>query len=715
MLHRDFSLRLTASSIAFCFTFSAQTLANDAPVELETLTVSGKRFQSSEQSSSYTVQSTNTSSRLDLSLRETPQSVTVVTQQLMDDFQLDSITDVINQVTGVSSKAYDSSRSGYSARGFDITNLQIDGVPTTWESGWSAGETQTDTLLFDRIEIVRGSNGLISGAGNPAAAINLVRKRADSVRFQGKATLSAGSWDSYSSSIDVQSPLNDSGSLRGRIVAGYTDEHSFVDYEENQKTVVLGTISFDVTDNTLLNAGISQQRNHPKGSMWGGLPVWYSDGTRTDWNRSKTTAPKWATWGSTVTNYYANIEHTFESGIKTYAAYSKTYNNADLKLAYLYGYPDNLSGLGMSASNSWYDNQRTQDNLDIYTSIPFDFRDLEHELVIGMMHTNQSFTADRRYASDVAEVGNFLTWDGNYSKPTWGAKVRYTEQDTEQTGAYVVSRLSLAEPVKLIIGTRITNWDISGMKWNGEQYQYEHKDIITPYAGLIYDINDRHSTYISYSEIFNPQDAQDRNGDYLDPIEGKNYEVGIKSEYLDGRINTSLSVFRIEQDNLAQDDIGQFIPGTTNQASYAAQGTTSRGFEMEVNGAISENWNITAGWSQYKAKDINGDPINTRYPRKSANLFTTYTINQLTLGTGIRWESSNYTIATNPQGDTEKLKQDAYTLVDVMAKYQFTPQLSAQLNINNLLDEEYYSQIGFYNQMAYGEPRNTKLTLIYNF
>lgn len=692
-----------------------QAAEKSGSVELQALTVTGEAEATTEGTGSYTTGSTNTATRLGLSLRETPQSVSVVTQQVIQDQNLESLTDVINQVTGVSSKAFDSSRSGFSARGFDITNIQVDGVATTWEAGWSAGETLADPVLYDRIEVVRGASGLISGAGNPAAAINLVRKRADSHEFTGYTTLSAGSWDKYKGTLDVQSPLNDSGTVRGRFVASYTDEKSFVDVAENEKTVFLGTLGIDLTDSTLLNIGASQQHNDPKGTQWGGLPVWFSDGSRTDWSRSKTTAPEWGEWSSKVTNYYANIEHYFDSGVKLYAAYSKTFNDADLRLAYLYGAPDRNTGLGMGASNSWYDNRREQDNIDIYVSAPFNLFEQEHELTVGFMHNDQSLDTNRRPATNVAAVGNFYEWDGSYPEPTWGEKFLYTYQDTKQIGGYAVARLTLADPLKLILGSRITNWEISGMQWNGDTYKFDHHQEITPYAGLIYDIDDVYSAYASYTDIFNPQNAQDRNGDFLEPLEGKNYEVGLKAAYLDGRVNAMVSVFRIEQDNLAQPDVGFLVPGTINQASYAAEGTTSKGFEVEVTGEITDNWSLTAGWSQFRAEDADGQAVNTRFPRRTANLFTTYQIDKLTVGGGFTWESSNYTIATNPLSQTEKLKQDSYALVNLMAKYQFSPELSAQLNINNLFDEKYYSQIGFYSQFAYGAPRNTNVTLRYDF
>ncbi|AFJ03011.1 Putative OMR family iron-siderophore receptor precursor [Methylophaga frappieri] len=685
-------------------------------VSLPTMGVSGTGFISSEATGEYTTARTNTATRLGLSLRETPQSVTIISRQVIDDFQLETITDVVKTATGVSSKMLDSSRQSFSARGFAITNLMIDGVPTTWEGGYSAGETQTDTAIFDRVEIVRGATGLMTGAGNPSAAINLVRKRADSREFQGHAIVSAGSWDKYQGTVDISTPLNEAGTIRGRLVGSYRQGHSFEDLLEDERQVFFGTMGFDLTDRTLLNIGVSHQKHDPTSSMWGGLPTWFSDGSRTNWNRSKTTAADWSKWGSDVTNYYANLEHVFESGASIYAAYSKSINEGDLRLLYLSGSPDRVTGEGLRASNSWYDTEREQDNVDIYGNVPFSLFGREHEVTIGMMHSDQDFVADRRPATNPAPVGNFYQWDGSYPEPVWGPKATYVSQDTEQTGFYAVSRLSLADPLTLILGSRITDWEISGMQWNGSLYEFEHSDEVTPYAGLIYDFNDVYSAYVSYTDIFNPQNLQDKNGDYLDPIEGKNYEAGLKAAYLDGRLNASFSVFRIEQDNLGQVDPNNLVPGSINQQAYTpAEGATSKGFEIELAGALTENWNVLLGWSQFRAEDANGDTVNTSYPRRTATLYTTYQIQNLTFGAGVNWESSNYTIANNPLGNPDKLKQESYALANLMARYQITPDLQAQLNVNNLFDEKYYSQIGFYSQYAYGAPRNVTASLRYDF
>ncbi len=668
-----------------------------------------------EGTESYTTDSMNTATRLSLPIRQTPQSVSVVTRQMIDDMALESITDVVGVTTGVTSKALDSSRSGFAARGFDITNLQIDGVPTTWSSGWAAGETEMDTVLYDRVEIVRGATGLVTGAGNPSAAINLVRKRADSEQFRGFVSGQVGSRDRYQGTLDVSGALNESGRVRGRVVGSYLESDSFVDLAKNERSVLFGTLGIDLTDNTLLNIGASYQDNSPTASMWGGLPTWFSDGTRTDWDRSKTTATDWSEWASKHTTYYANVEHVFDSGTKLYAAYSRSINEGDLRLLYVSGAPDRVTGLGLSASPSWYDVTREQDNLDLYVSTPFSFAGQDHEFVLGLMHSKQELVTDNRPRLNTPVAGNYYDWDGSYPEPAWGPSSTYTTQDTEQLGAYAVARLRLAEPLQLIIGSRISNWDTSGTKWNGDPYEFEHDKELTPYAGLVYDINDQHSAYVSYSEIFNPQDYQDRNGDYLDPLEGQNYEAGVKGEYFAGRLNAALAVFRIEQDNLAQPDVGAVVPGGIAQAYYPAQGTTSDGYEIELSGALTDNWNLMVGWAQFSAKDADGERVNTRFPRRTANIFSTYRIDRLTLGGGVNWEDGNYTVANNPLGQAEKLEQPSYALVNLMARYQLSDALSAQLNIDNLLDKKYYSQIGFYSQHAFGEPRNGKLTLKYSF
>lgn len=182
----------------------------------------------------------------------------------------------------------------------------------------------------------------------------------------------------------------------------------------------------------------------------------------------------------------------------------------------------------------------------------------------------------------------------------------------------------------------------------------------------------------------------------------------------------SAALFRIEQDNLAVVDPGQVISGTTDQAYREAEGATSQGYELELTGAVTDNWDVQLGWTDYEVEDAAGDKVNTEQPRRILKTFTSYqlpgALSQLTIGGGVNWESESYGMATNPvSGQQERVEQGSLTLVNLMARYQFTPALEGQLNLDNLTDEVYYTNIGTFGQVAYGTPRTVSLSAAYKF
>lgn len=662
----------------------------------------------------------NSATGLGLSIRETPQSVSVMTSQRIEDQNLGSLTDVVLNATGISSKELDSSRAEFSARGFAIDNYQLDGVPIGWTPGGEAGESQTDMSLYERIEIVRGATGLLTGAGNPSAAINLVRKHADSRELNGVLSGSASRWDNYDATADVSAPVTSDGSVRARGVLSYADGDSYVDLLGNTKTVAYGTVDADVTPDTLLRAGASYQDNDPTSSTWGGLPAWYSDGSRTDWPDSKTVGADWTRWASTVTNYFASVNHEFANGWIGSIEYNRSQNDADLHLLYLYGTPDRETGLGMGPSPYNSDTSRKQDSVFANVKGSYNVLGREHEAVLGYQWSDQTETTDTfAVLGDPAPVGNFNAWDGSYPEPAWGSRTRDIKLEREQTGLYTATRLSLTDEASLVLGGRLADWETKGLSY-GSSVDYDDNNVFIPYAGALYDVLKDHTVYASYTEIFQPQSELDRNGQQLESIVGKGYETGLKSSFFDGSLNTTIALFRIEEDNLAQIDPGFLVPGTIFEAYRATEGATSEGFELELVGAITPDWEISASYTDFNAKDADNVDFNPDQPRKMFKLFTTYTLSgamaDLTVGGGVNWEDSTYTPTTNPvTGAAEDLTQDDYTLANLMARYDITPQLSAQVNVSNLFDETYYSQIGFYDQLAFGMPRNITGELRYRF
>ncbi|WP_268406239.1 TonB-dependent siderophore receptor [Alteromonas sp. a30] len=685
-----------------------QTNATNADPSIERITVSG----------GYTVSEViDTATGLGLTLRETPQSVSVITELRVQDQALDTIVDTVLNAVGVSAKEIDNVRNTLQARGFEISNYQIDGVPLSWSLAGDSGETIQDVSIYERIEFVRGATGLLTGAGDPSASINLVRKRANSTELTGFVNAAIGSWESRELSADVSTGLNRSGTMRGRVVAKYQDGESFLDLYEDSVSVLYGVFEADVSKNTLVRVGASYQNNDPTSPTWGALPSFYTDGSTTDWDVSTTTAATWTEWETTGKNVFANVQHSFANGWELLVNYNNLKYEQSTELLYLSGVLDKDTGIGLSSFPYKSSGESSQNSYDIQLKGDYSaFGDI-HEFVLGAIYSEQSADTLTYAALTNAflPVGNFFEWNGEFPEPDWSTESSIAQDmDTEQKGFYGATRFHINDDLKVIVGARLSSWDRTGISYDVVT-DFGEDDVLIPYTGVLYDINQQHRVYASYTEIFQPQNAQDRFGDFLDSIKGKSKEIGLKSTFLNDALHTSVAVFRIEQDNLAQPDVGYLVPGTVNtQAQREAQGTVSEGFELEVVGQPVEGWNINAGYSYFNAEDAQGIDVNTDHPRKQFKLFTTYqfvdALPELTVGGGVNWQDETYSV-----NGSIRLDQEAYSIVNLMARYDINPKTRIQVNLDNLFDKKYFSQIGFFEQYRYGTPRQFKVTLNYRF
>lgn len=688
-----------------------------APV-LPTVSVTGKRSKATtEGTNAYTTDVTKAATGLNLSLRNTPQSVTVVTRERIQDQNMSSLTDVVQNAPGVSAKPIDTVRQTFYSRGSPITSVQIDGMPMSWNTADSPGEVNANLALYDRVEIVRGATGLMNGTGNPSASINLVRKHADSKVFTGSVGAEAGSWDRVGANFDITTPLNQAGSVRARLVGDASQQGSFVDLEKSQQTVFYGVVDADLTSSTRLSVGLSEQRDDRQGNAWSGLPIWYSDGSRTDFDRSKTTAANWNHWDSQQKSAFATLSHQFDNKWTMQATASQRRNANQEKLLWLTGNPDRDTGLGLVPDNAAnWDIVHEQTEFGVSATGPFG---QGHELTMGVTHSNQKLTYKvlDPDVSTVTAVGSFNNWDGSYPEPGWNDS--YLAQNTKitETGAYGAVRFQVTDMLKLIGGARAIQWQVDQGLAGWYAPFKSTKNHITPYVGLVQDLNEQISVYASYSDIFAPQLRRDSSARMLDPMTGKNAEIGIKGELMDGRLQSSLAVFRTTQDNLAQRDSVR-VPGTNDSewAYYAARNTETKGYELTLTGALTPNWFIDAGWTQFSINDGNGRDLSTDQPRRMLKIFTRYKLSGWTLGGGVNWEGESYSIETNPAGANEKVSQGSYAIANLLVRYEFSKQLSAQLNVNNVFDKKYYTnQIGRFSNLFYGEPRNAQLSMKYVF
>ena len=188
-------------------------------------------------------------------------------------------------------------------------------------------------------------------------------------------------------------------------------------------------------------------------------------------------------------------------------------------------------------------------------------------------------------------------------------------------------------------------------------------------------------------------------------------------------VNGSLAVFQVKQNNLAQavdkiDRGGAFGPETYY---VATEGAKSEGFEFDLSGELARGWSASAGYTQFRIKDASGNNINTIYPRRLLRLFTTYRLpgawDKLSIGGGVNWEGETYTIVPNAPPNTNggRVGQASFALVNLMARYEFSRALSAQLNVNNLFDKKHFGLSAAYEGVNYQAPRGASLTLRYRF
>ncbi len=663
-----------------------------------------------EGSRSYTTGAMSTATKLPMTMRETPQAVTVITRQRMDDMGMTSINDAIDATPGVFlSYSSGPGRQTYYARGFEIDNLMYDGIPSGY-NGVGVG-VQPNLAMFDRVEVVRGATGLVTGAGNPSAAVNMVRKRplADQ---RVNLTGAAGSWDDYRGEVDASSPLNESGTLRGRVVTSYRDANSYVDGAEEDHGLLYAITEADLSDDTTLAVGFSHQKDKTN-NFWGASLVGL-DGRHQDLPRSYNPGTDWENKEQETNTLFAELRHQLANDWKLQV----NANYADLNALFSGSYQSrwNPSVVERTVWQAKYDEHKI--GMDSFVSGPFEAFGRTHELVVGASKRITDMNTHSYSPYD-------LNWPLEAGKPNFtrtGSKRTVTTED----GLYLTTRLSLAEPLKLVLGGRLDWYDYDDKESSTADYRVTRN--VTRFAGLIYDLDDHHSVYVSYSDIFKPQTEKDTSGTPVRPIVGKNYEVGIKGEYFDGALNASAALFRVDQENRAV-ETSRF--GCPQASCYQASGEVrSQGIDLEIQGALTENWQLGAGYTYARVhtiKDANNPQnenqrFDTDMPEHLFKLSTVYRfqgpLEKLRVGGNLSWQSRLYNDITLRDGSSYRLQQGAYALTNLMAGYAVNENLDLQLNANNIFDKKYYSSISDsidYGGDTYGTPRNLMLTAKYSF
>jgi len=641
---------------------------------------------------------------LEMAVKDTPQTISTIEAQDIKDFGATGSNEALRMGTGINVEQYETNRASYNSRGFDIQLTQLDGVGMA--NSWGTVVGQQDTFLFDKIELIRGANGLLTGVGNASGTINYVRKRPTN-KDGGEIDLSGGSWNNYRGAIDYNKVLTDDGSWAARVIATHDDGDSYLRSLHNRKTNLYGVVDGQIGEHGVLTVGASYQDARQKSPMWGALTFARADGSQAEFDVSSSSSQDWTYWNTKTRTAFAEYTHDLGSGWEAKLTYNHQDTDQQTKIFYAYS----LSGV-LNADDTglvgWpyrsHDITRS-DMVDATLSGKFDAFGRKHELLLGVTRSRAS-TASDTYAVADDEIGQALPafpYGGDvYAEPEWGDATRASSGNQTLTRLYGVTRIAVTDSLKAIVGVNAVRLHREGsaIYGSGGNVTEPNSQKVSPYVGATYDVTRDTLAYVSYSDIFQNQDQSDVNGDVLAPVKGVNVETGVKSEWLDRKLLTTFALFQARERGLAT--YGGI--DATGNYWYYAEDIKSKGYEAEVTGRLSADTRLTLGFTHLALLGPDGHSTYTWVPRNTANFrFDTRAaaLPALRLGVEGRWQSVvNY-----------GTHQGGYTVANGFAAWEFNPRTTVRLNVNNLLNKKYITGVeygGFY-----GAPTNGTLSLEY--
>ena len=688
---------------------SAVSIAHAA----EDLTLPATQIQSSAESDDrvsqgYEGKASSTTTKLGLTDKQTPQAVTTITRQALDDFKITGIKDALRASPSVTVEQTETDRTEFTSRGFDINTFEYDGVGMPFVGTVLVGEQ--DLAEYEQIDVLHGANGLMSGAGNPSATVNFVRKRPTDT-FQAQIDTQVGSWDSRRVDVDVAGPLTDTGNVRGRFIYSHDKGNSWMDRYSHERNVAAGLLAFDVTDADTVTVGFSQHNSDSNGSTWGNLPLVDSDGNAIHYSgRSNSIGQPWTYWNLHTQRTFIELKHDFGNDWNATLTATGIQEKQNTNMLYV----GSVTGDDALAYANHTRSEAHQLLGEAKVQGPFSLFGREHQLTFGAAY-GRTHQKAHEYDENATDGSAFNTsfssiLAGNTPMPSFGFTsdgLSQNFQDTQKS-VFAGARFSLTDDLHWIAGARMLSADGKGDSYGAERSTRAHGKV-TPYTGLVYDLNDQWSVYGSWTKIYNPQyNVVGVDGTLLDPLEGTSKELGIKGSVMDERLHVTAAVFKTEQRNVAVDAGFNGI-----QEVYTPGDFKSHGIELQATGEVMPGLDLLGGYTYVRIDDNDGDKARKYVPTHSFRGMATYrlpSVPQMKVGARLSWQ-------TAVQNDSNSaIHQNAYGLVDLMTSYDIDSNWSTSLNLNNLTDRKYL--LSLYNNAqtaSYGAPRNLTASVTWKY
>ncbi|KPA89364.1 TonB-dependent siderophore receptor [Pseudomonas asplenii] len=640
-----------------------------------------------------------TATRTDSDLRDTPQSIDVVPAQVIRDLNTTRIDRALDFTGGVSRQNNFGGLTflNYSVRGFTTGELYRNGFAIN-RGSYSA----PDTSGIERIEVLKGPAASLYGRGDPGGLVNIVSKRPQAETFS-TLNISAGSWDRYRGSLDVNSPLDSEGQLLGRVNMAVEDNGSFRDHVDSERRIVSPSLSWQLSPDTRLM--LDSEFSRTEAVFDRGIPA--VNGELGSVGRS-------TFMGEPNDGQIRNDNQTLDLALEHYL-------NDDWKLRLANHYtqgtlkgassePQALVGTTLTRFYRERDFEWNDNITQAELHGTFDWAGWQHQTLTGLEYENY------RNSQKYPQSATLLSYGLDIHNPVYGQpKPALTRPNDffERTESYALNlqdQIAFTDRLRGLVGVRLERIRQTSLNRATAVSNSQEKNVATPRAGLLYQLTPQVGVFANASTSFKPN-AIGTQGQVYQPEKGLGYETGLKLDLFDSRIGATVALFRIDKENVVTTD--------ATGESVAAGKARSQGLDLQFSGQVSDAVRVIGAYAYIDAEVTQGDTAVPKgsdllgIPRHSGSLLGVYEFQDGLLHGSDIGAAFNYVGERSGQAGS-RFTLPAYSTVDLLAHYKASEQLTLGLNLNNLFDRHYYERAYNSTWVLPGEPRNFSLSLTLN-
>ena len=693
------------------FAWAEQAPAENASIELQATNVTATADLESAQGPVQGYHATRSASatRTDTAIHETPQSISVVSKDVVEDLGATRLQDALDYAGGVG-RANNFGGQGlttFTVRGFTTGEFYRNGFPIN--RGYP---NMPDANTIERLEVLRGPATMLYGRGDPGGTFNVVSKQPLAER-----TVTLGSQlndqGMKRGTLDASGPLDEEGRLAYRLNVVGEGGDTFRDHVETERYGVTPVITWQATDDTKVTfEGDFMRNNHPL------------DRGLTRFPNQRGTPSRDTFWGDKDAGKLHNDNNMaqlrFEHALSDNWTLGGGFQWLDGSLkgnAIEANGPGSLGADGRTLQRNFNYRKLEWTDKDYQLNLTghFSTGGFDHTLLTGIEYEDYDYKSIIQRSSD--EVG---TYPVDIFNPVYGqtrpALTRTPTHDKENLktyAAFVQDQVALTERLKVLAGARFERFEHDYQNYVGKSWQAAD-NAVTPRVGVIYDLTDTVAVYADAARSFKPNASASasREGGGFAPEKGKSYEMGLKWEALDRQLSVDAAIYQIEKKNV-------LTPDPVDSAFNVAAGQVrSRGFDLNVAGNLTPEWRVIGGYAYVDAEVTRDNTLRSgtrlmNIPRNSFSLLNVYefqdgALKGLGLGAG-----GKYVDQRAGQTANTAFSMDAYTVVDLLGYYKVNERVRLNLDVKNLFNRE-YEEGAFGNIYAYpGAPRTVQVGIAY--